>query len=449
MASRRSGGAGFPPALHSLKGCATGALHSLKGCATGALHSMKGCATGDNPQATKPMKYALIIPDGAADEPLEELDGRTPLAAAVTPNMDRISAEGKLGTVRTIPEGKPCGSDVAILSVLGYDPNEYYTGRAPLEAAAQGLKIDPDEWVFRCNMVTVVDGRMEDYSAGHITTEEASALIGELNRQLGGPHVRFYPGVSYRHLMTYKGDADLTTTPPHDILGEPVAGRLPTGEGADMIRTLMDRSRSILAAHDVNVVRRDLGENPATGIWLWGQGKMPQLPSFEERFALRGAAITAVDLVRGLATLIGWDRIEVPGATGYVDTNFAGKGQAAVEALDEKDIVCVHVEAPDEAGHNRDLAAKVRAIEEIDRHIVGPVLERLKKEGEDWRICVLPDHPTPLRVRTHTSDPVPFAVAGKRIVGVLKSPFTEEAARESDLHIPHGWELMEYFLTVR
>ncbi len=395
------------------------------------------------------MKYAMIIPDGAADLPLEELDGKTPLAAAETPQIDAVAAMGKCGMVRTIPKSMAPGSDVAILSVLGYDPKKFYTGRAPLEAAAQGIELGPDEWIFRCNLVTIVDGKMEDYSSGHISSEEAAILVDELNRLLGGEQVRFYSGVGYRHLMTYRGDCAVKSTPPHDILTRKIDGYLPKGRGAEMMRTLMDSSRAVLANHEVNVVRRDLGENPATQIWLWGEGKTPKLTPFAERYGLQGAAITAVDLVRGLAKLIGWQVIEVPGATGYVDTNYAGKGQAAVAALDDVDIVCVHIEAPDEAGHSANVAEKVTAIEQIDRHIVGPVLQRLQGEGDEWRILILPDHPTPCALRTHTAEPVPFAIAGKRIEALVSEPFNEETAAASDLHIPRGCELMEYFLTVR
>jgi 2,3-bisphosphoglycerate-independent phosphoglycerate mutase len=395
------------------------------------------------------MKYAIIIPDGAADLPIDELGGKTPLEAADIPNMDWIASHGKSGTVRTVPKDMPPGSDVAILSVLGYDPRQYYTGRAPLEAAAQDLKVAPDEWIFRCNLVTIVDEAMEDYAAGHIKSEEAAALIAELNRQLGGPHVHFYPGVGYRHLMTFKGDCNVVTTPPHDITGKPIAGHLPTGSGADLLRTLTQRSWAILEGHEVNSVRRDLGENPANSIWLWGQGKMPELPSFIERFGVKGAAITAVDLVRGLAKLIGWECVPVSGATGYLDTNYAGKGQAAVEALNRFDLVVVHVEATDEAGHAANAAGKVQALTQIDKHIVGPVLERLKAEGDQWRILVLPDHPTPCSLRTHTAEPVPFAIAGRRIAAVVQEPFNESNARAGDLHVTRGHELMEFFLTVR
>ena len=395
------------------------------------------------------MEYAIVIPDGAADVLLEELGGATPLELAAKPNIDWIAANGKCGTVRNIPRSMPCGSDVAILSMFGYDPKTCYTGRAPLEAVARGIEIHDDECVFRCNLVTIIDGTMVDYSAGHISTEEAAAVIRELSRLLGGPHVKFYTGVGYRHLMVFKGDLNVKTVPPHDILGKPVAEHLPTGKGADLLRTLINGSQQMLADHEINAIRHDLGENPATSIWLWGEGKTPRLTPFIERFGLRGAVVTAVDLVRGLAKLIGWTVIEVEGATGYIDTNYAGKGAAAVKALDSHDIVCVHVEATDECGHNADPKGKIKAIEDIDKHIVGPILNRLKAEGDDWRILVTPDHPTPCTVRTHTPDAVPFAMAGKRIESVVSQPLTEQTAAASDLHIARGCEMMEFFLTVR
>jgi len=395
------------------------------------------------------MKYAIIIPDGAADVPLDELDGATPLEAAQKPNTDWVANNGKCGTVQTIPMGMPCGSDVAILSVFGYDPTETYTGRAPLEAAAQGIQVGDDQYVFRCNLVTVVEGIMQDNTAGQISNEEAGAIIDDLNRILGGEGVKFYPGVGYRHLMILTTDAKAKTTPPHDLLGKPISDWLPKGKGAGRLRTLIKRSQDILAEHEINAVRRDLGESPATSIWLWGEGKMPSLRPFAERFALSGAAITAVDLVRGLAKLIGWEVVEVEGATGYLDTNYAGKGAAAVQALDTHDIVAVHIEATDEAGHAGDPKAKVHALEQIDSHIVGPVLHRLKAEGDDWRILILPDHPTPCTLRTHTPEAVPFAIAGKGVEAIVAEPLTEASAAASDLHITPGCELMEYFLTVR
>ena len=395
------------------------------------------------------MKYAIIIPDGAADLPQEALGGKTPLQVADIPNMDSIAATGRIGTVSNIPDDKPAGSDVAILSVLGYDPSDYYTGRAPLEAAALKVPVTDDDWIFRCNLVTVIEGIMEDNSAGHISTGESASIIKDLQAGLEDQGVKLYPGVGYRHIMTIAEKMNVTTVPPHDILGKPIAKNLPTGTGSKKLCELMEQASVILKECEINAVRCDLGENEATDIWLWGQGKMPTLIPFQNRFGLCGAAITAVDLVRGISMLIGWDVLPVEGATGYIETNYIGKGQRAVEAIDDYDIVFVHVEAPDEAGHNADIKGKVKAIEQIDRHIVGPVMDRLKKEGEDWRIMVLPDHPTPLDVRTHTRTPVPFAIAGKRMEQVVTGQFDETTAEESDLYIPRGSDLMEFFLTVR
>jgi 2,3-bisphosphoglycerate-independent phosphoglycerate mutase len=399
------------------------------------------------------MKYAIVIMDGAADLPLEELGGKTPLQAASKPNIDRLASSGRVGSARNIPKGMPPGSDVAILSVLGYDPRANYPGRAPLEAAAQGIELGPNDWVFRCNLVTIIEGVMEDYSAGHISSAEAKVLIDELGRQLGGAKVQFYPGVSYRHLVVLRDVRDgmaVTTTPPHDILSQPVEKETPRGRGSDMLRTLASRAEDILSHHDINRVRRDLGENPATSIWLWGQGQKPDLPSFQTRFGVAGCAITAVDLVRGIARLIGWPVIEVPGVTGYLDTNYAGKGAAAVEALDSHDLVLVHVEAPDEAGHAANIRGKVEAIERIDEHVVGPVAAKLESfQTAGWRILILPDHPTPISVRSHTDEPVPWLMAGAGISAVVPLPYDEAGAARSDLHVPRGWELMEYFLKER
>jgi len=395
------------------------------------------------------MKYAIIIPDGAADVPLPELEGQTPLQAAYTPNMDAIVALGRIGTTRNIPDKLPPGSDVAIESLLGYDPRAVYTGRAPLEAAARHIHVGDDEWVFRCNLVTIIDGRMEDHSAGHISTEEASALLELLAADLDIPGVAFHTGVGYRHLMTLKGKCKVATTAPHQILGRKANDHLPSGRGSKVLRQIIARSRDLFAGSEINAVRRELGENPATRVWLWGEGRKPRLQPFAKRFGLRGAAVAAVDLVRGLAKLIGWDTINVEGATAWLDTNYAGKGAAAAEAVSAYDIVLVHVEAPDEAGHNADVKAKLRAIEQIDQHVVGPLLARLKGEKDGWRILVLPDHPTPVSLRTHTSEPVPFALAGTGIEGVRKEPFHERTAIAGDLHIDRGHELMEFFLRVR
>ncbi len=391
-------------------------------------------------------KYAIIIPDGAADEPLEPFGGQTALEAAETPNTDKISTLGRQGLVQTIPEGLEAGSDVAQMSLLGYDPRRYYTGRAPIEAVARHIKLGIDDWVFRCNLVTIADGKMIDHSAGHISTAEAGNLIEELIEQLGSDQISFHVGVSYRHLLVIKtSDFDVQTYPPHDHIGTAVEKLLPRGKGADLLIDLMARSQQLFAGHDINKVRVDLGENQVSSIWLWGQGKRAQLERFENRFGIKGAAITAVDLVRGLARLIGFDLIDVPGATGFIDTNYQGKASAAIEALDKYDIVFVHVEAPDEASHAGNAEMKKQAIELIDEHIVGPVFEALQKY-ESWRILVLPDHPTPVRTCAHSPDPVPFAMAGDNISGILHAAFGETNAARSGFRIENGFELMEYFL---
>jgi len=395
------------------------------------------------------MKYAIIIPDGVADQPIAQLDGRTILQAADLPNVDGIVADGgRMGLVQTVPKGFKPGSDVAIMSVLGYSPVKYYTGRAPLEAAAIDLQTDSDQMIFRCNLVTITDGVMADFSAGHISSAEARTLIDHLNQHLADDKTKFYAGVSYRHLMVTapaRQFAKLATTAPHDITGLPAKDHLPTRSGSRLLRSLMTRSKQLLANHEINQVRGDLGENTANSIWLWGQGQAPTMPAFKERFDLNGAVITAVDLLRGLAKLIGWQIIDVPGATGYIDTDYQGKGAAACEALDHYDLVCVHIEAPDEAGHSGDYEGKLQAIEQIDRHIIGPVLGKLQTFGQ-WRIMILPDHPTPVDVRTHTSQPVPFVIAGSGVSGPGKETFDENQAQQSDLRVERGWELMEYFL---
>ena len=366
------------------------------------------------------MKYAIVIPDGAADRPSEALSGKTPLEVARLPNINRIAAEGRLGTVQTMPEGMSPGSDVAILSLLGYDPRTGYTGRAPLEAVARGIDLGPEDWVFRCNTVTVDGQEMVDYSAGHISTKEAEVLIAALQEKLGTDALRFYAGVGYRHLVVVKGQTfKVETTPPHDIMGQAIKKHLPRGKNSTMLKDLMEASRAVLADHPINKVRRDLGEHAATQIWLWGEGRRPTLEAFSARWGLKGAAITAVDLVRGIAKLIGWDVIEVPGATAYYDTNYAGKGRAAIEALKDHDLVVVHVEASDEAGHNGDAGEKVKALEAIDREVVGPLLDALPAMGGPWRILVSPDHETPIDLRTHDRRPVPFAMMGE---GLIRRP---------------------------
>jgi 2,3-bisphosphoglycerate-independent phosphoglycerate mutase len=394
------------------------------------------------------MKYAIIIPDGAADEPLAELGGVTPLQAAATPNMDRIAMIGRQGIVRTVPQGFESGSDVATMTLLGYDPAIYHTGRAPLEAAAQQIPLSPSDWVYRCNLVTVVDGIMKDHSAGGISDAEAQKLINDLSRHLGLAGFEFHLGVSYRNLLVYRGSDhfDVLTKPPHEIPEEPLAKHLPRGEGSEILRDIMQRSAEFFADHEINQVRRQTGLNPATQVWLWGQGHAPNMPTFVDRFGVRsGCMITGVDLLRGLAVLLGWDVQEVEGMTSFHDTNYAGQGQVTAQMLDKYDLVFSHIEAPDEASHQADWKTKVESIEHIDRYIVGPVLERLQTFDE-WRLLVMPDHPTNIATRKHGYAPAPFAMAGTRVRSIVPTPYSELNAAAADLKIERGHELMEYFL---
>jgi 2,3-bisphosphoglycerate-independent phosphoglycerate mutase len=394
------------------------------------------------------MKYAIIIPDGAADEPLKELNGQTPLEAAHTPNMDAIARSGRIGTVRTVPPGFESGSDVATMCLLGYDPAVYHTGRAPLEAAAQRIPLAPTDWVFRCNLVTVVEGIMKDHSAGGISDAEAQRLIGDLSRHLKLAGFEFHCGVSYRNLLVYRGheEFNVTTKPPHEIPDEPISKWVPKGKGSEILRDIMDRSRELFAQHDINAARIDTGHNPASQVWLWGQGHAPNMPTFNDRFKVPSACmITGVDLLRGLAVLLGWQVKEVEGMTSFHDTNYAGQGVATAAALDQYDLVFSHIEAPDEASHQADYKTKVASIEAIDKHVVGPVLGKLKTYPE-WRILVMPDHPTNIATRKHGYAPTLFAMSGTRVHSAFERPYTEAAAKASDLHIEQGHELMEFFL---
>jgi 2,3-bisphosphoglycerate-independent phosphoglycerate mutase len=394
------------------------------------------------------VKYAIIIPDGASDEPLPELGGRTPLEAAHTPNMDRIASEGVQGTARTVPDGFESGSDVATMCLLGYDPAVYHTGRAPLEAAAKSIPLSATDWVFRCNLVTVIDGIMKDHSAGGISDADAKSLIYLLARSLALPGFEFHMGVSYRNLLVVRGNArfDVETKPPHEIPEESAAAWLPSGEGSEVLREIIAKSAALFADHPINRDRCRNGVNPATNVWLWGQGHAPNMPKFADRFGVGSAAmITGVDLLRGLAVLLGWSVLEVPGMTSFHDTNYAGQGVATAAALDRFDLVFSHVESPDEASHQADWKTKVDAIEHIDRYVVGPVLEKLRGYPE-WRIMVLPDHPTNIATRKHGYAPTPFCIAG---TGVKDSgqPYNEHNAAASPIQIKRGHELMEYFLT--
>ena len=366
------------------------------------------------------MKYAILVGDGMSDYRLDDLDGRTPLQAARTPEMDRIAKEGMTGMARTVPRNMDASSDVANMSIFGYDPKEFYTGRGPLEAASMGIELGPDDVAFRANLVTVSDGVMVDYSAGHISSNEAAVLIELLGGKFSRRGVRFYPGVSYRHLMIVPevklsgGHGHLRCVPPHDITGKPIMENLPRGKGAKFLGEIMTGSQFMLADHEINTIRVDLGENPADMLWLWGQGKKPSMPLFKERHGVDGAVISAVDLIKGMALCIGLKVIDVPGATGYYDTDYAAKAEYALRALEGADFVFVHVEAPDEAGHNGDLGEKIRAIENFDEKVVGRIADGMRRMGEH-RILVMPDHPTPVELRTHADDPVPYAIAGNGI----------------------------------
>lgn len=397
-------------------------------------------------------KYVILIGDGMADWPIPSLDGRTPLEAARKPNMDFMASEGALGMVQVVPKEMYPGSDVSNLSILGYDPREVYTGRSPLEAASMGVDLGSDDVAVRCNLVALknsgADSEMEDFSAGHISTGEAAELLEAMQRQVDGKGVRFYPGVSYRHLMVWPGGNDgVVTTPPHDIHGRRITEYLPKGEGAELLLELMAISREIFADHPVNRKRVQAGKLPGNSIWLWGQGKAPRMVPFREKYALSGSVVAAVDLIKGIGVYAGFRQVDVPGATGYTDTNFRGKGEHALRELEEQDFVLIHVEAPDEAGHNGDAPTKVHTIERIDEEIVGPLLERAR-QGGDLGILVLPDHPTPVEIRTHSQEPVPFvfypvpeglsSYSGKR--------YTEADGRSTGQFVEKGTSLIGYLL---
>ncbi len=401
------------------------------------------------------MKYVIVLPDGVADRPIKELGDKTPLEVAKHPNMDWIAREGVTGLAKTIPDGLPPGSDVGCMSVFGYDPRKYYTGRAPLEAAAQGIRLGPDDVAFRCNTVTVQDGVLADYSAGHIESADAAELIKAANERLGTDGIRFYPGVSYRHLavvtsgkwqVTSEELAKTKCTPPHDISGKPIAPHLPTGAASDRLRRIMDGSVSVLKEHPVNQRRIKEGKSPATMLWFWGQGTVATFPPFQQQYGVRGACISAVDIVRGLGTLVGFDIIKVPGITGYFDTNYKGKADYALKALDDHDVVLVHVEPTDEAGHMGDVQKKIQAIEDTDRLVVGTLLEGLKTRGEPFAILIVCDHPTSTVLKTHIAEPVPFALYATNGARDGVTAYNEVAVKGSAKRFEQGFELMAFFL---
>ena len=397
------------------------------------------------------MKHVILLGDGMADFPIDALGGKTPLEYAHTPHMDRMAAEGTLGQIDTIPQGLPPGSDVANLAVLGYDPRECYTGRGPLEAANMGITLSPEDVAFRCNLVTLDDGddpAMADFTAGHISSAEAKRIINDLGTEIGSETFSFYPGVGYRHLLVWKGgEAGLQVTPPHDITGKAVGPYLPQGRGAEQINRLMQLSRELLVDHPVNRERKERGLKPATSIWLWGQGRAPQIRKMMERFHIRGGVISAVDLLNGIGVYAGMEILPVEGATGYTDTNYRGKAEKTLSALKELDLVFVHVEAPDEMGHEGNVEGKVKAIEDFDEKVVGTVLQGAEHLGP-FRIAVLSDHPTPLILKTHVGDPSPFAVFSSNPVenqgrGI---GFGEGAALRADNLISPGYLFMETFI---
>lgn len=397
------------------------------------------------------MKYIVLLGDGMSDEKLEQLGGRTPLQAAKTPNMDFMAQRGAIGLARTVPAGLPPGSDVANLSVFGYDPRSCYTGRSPLEAASMGVKLDADDVAFRINLVNLAPRAttllMQDYSAGHISTEEGRELVLALQQELGNAEFQFYPGISYRHLLVWKGGNDrITATPPHDITGQSILDYLPVGEGADKLINLMNASQLVFHNHPQYKKRLEAGKLPANSAWFWGQGKAPLMETYSAKFGLSGAVISAVDLVRGIGVYAGLEIVKVAGATGYIDTNYRGKAEAALEALERADYVYLHVEAPDEASHSGNLGHKLQAIEDFDSQVVGVVMEGVKKFGE-YRILCTPDHPTPVARMTHTSDPVPFILyAGEQSQKPGVAGYDEDSAKASGLFVDEGFRLMELML---
>lgn len=401
------------------------------------------------------MKYVVVLGDGMADERYDELGGRSPIEAAEIPTARYFAAHGEVGLCQSVPRGMKPGSDVANLSVMGYDPKKFYSGRSPLEAVSMGVALRADDVTYRCNLVTLSDEpvfedrTMKDYSAGEISTPEAAELISYLAEKLElPPELSLFPGVSYRHCLRLSGATPgvTETTPPHDISDRKIAAFLPKGGLGKLLLGLMKRSSELLLAHPVNLARIRAGKNPATSCWFWGEGTKPALSSFEEKTGLSGAVISAVDLVKGIGKLAGMEVIDVPGATGNIHTNFDGKAAAAIDALKRgRDFVYIHLEAPDECGHQGQLREKVRAIELIDEKVTSPVFSYLKSRGEPFAMMFVPDHPTPVRLKTHTGDPVPFVIyRSEEREG--KFPYSEAGARESGLFVEKGYELLDRFL---
>jgi 2,3-bisphosphoglycerate-independent phosphoglycerate mutase len=402
---------------------------------------------------SKGRKYCILVGDGMGDYPQDILDGKTPLEAAHTPHMDAAASQGLMGWAQTVPTGCEPGSDVANLSLLGYDPLVYHTGRAPLEAVSMGIRLKEEDVAFRCNLVCLdflgnETVRMNSYSAGHISTEEARVLINDLHEFLANPELSFYPGVSYRHILIWAGaDASAKTTPPHDLTGQDVKAYLKSTEGLGPVVNLIRQSWPFLSQHPINKARQERGLVPANSIWLWGQGKTPDMPSFLERFGLRGGVISAVDLLKGIGLSADLEPLFVEGMTGYLDTNFRGKAEKALDFLKDHDLVYVHVEAPDEASHEGSLEKKIQAIEAFDREVVGPVLEGLNR-FEASSLLIITDHFTPIQVMTHTREPVPFSVlrSEDKHRPVRRRGFSERSALEGEVAFLKGDQVMPWFL---
>ena len=399
------------------------------------------------------MKNVILLGDGMADNPIKELSGKTPLEVAHTPHMDRLTSKGDLGLVRTVKPGFPPGSDIANMSVLGLDPSIYYTGRAPIEAVSMGVTLEEGDLAFRINLVTLSPRKngliMEDYCAGHISSQEASELIDALKDSLKqNPEIRLYHGIEYRHLMVIKGynsstKGKLKTIPPHDITGEYVEKHLPTDA---LLKRLIQDSSAVLKDHKVNINRRRQGKREATAIWPWGEGKACAIPTLQEEYGISGAIISAVDLLKGLGMLRGMEIIDVPGATGWIDTNYTGKAHAALDALTRVDLVYVHVEAPDEASHGGLIKEKIGAIEAFDRMVVGTIITGLESQPLLFKVLLMPDHPTPIATRTHSSDPVPFAIYDSTNTKNNNWRFSEKDAKKAGLFIEEGHTILKKFL---
>lgn len=396
------------------------------------------------------MKYIILVPDGVADHAYEELGGKTPLEASRTPNLTFFARSGCVGLVKTIPDHMEPGSDIGNLSILGYNPKELYTGRAPIEAASMGIRLNEGEVAFRMNFVTESEGKLVDYSAGHISSQEGKVLVDYLNKKLSNDSLRFHAGVGYRHIAVIKdrmGRQGLAAScePPHNIMGENINDHWPTGPGDELLKKIMLDARLLLQDHEINQVRVDLKENPANMIWFWGQGVMPQLENFTQKFGLKGSLISAVDLLRGIALLSGLEIIEVPGITGYLDTNYQGKSEYGLNSLEKKDLIVIHVEATDEAGHEGNLKAKLQAIEDFDTHIAGAA-RKYCESHPDTRVLILPDHPTSCKTRTHLRGAVPFVAYGPGIQSNGVDGYNEVQAQASDVRFEEGHRLLPFLL---